>query len=350
MKIYAVGGYVRDRLLGLTPKDVDYVVVGSSPEEMLSLGFEKVGSSFPVFLHPQTREEYALARTERKTGMGYKGFESSADSTVTLEDDLRRRDLTINAMAMDLSTGEIIDPFNGQEDLKKGILRHTSEAFAEDPVRVLRTARFAARYGFKIVPETLLMMEKISPELNFVPKERIWMEIEKGLMEQYPSLMMKALKECNALNVQAMYPYSRPFWTCLDRIVEQDCLSVRFCLICNVNMSNKEYEEYRVPYNIVRVHKSFIENLSNLLQYDMISLEQRVNLFMRLRIFNEEQSLLDVCLNILSKFNCPNLNNIQIDAEKLKKVSIEKIVQQAASNLEIKQKIFEARVQALQNL
>ena len=195
MKIYQVGGCVRDKLLGLTPKDIDYVVVGSTPQQMLDLGYQQVGSSFPVFL--KDGEEYALARTERKTGVGYNGFETKHDPNVTLEDDLCRRDLTINSMAMD-EDGHLFDPHGGQSDLQAQILRHTSEAFAEDPVRVLRTARFAARYKFDIAPDTIELMNKIAHELDFIPQERIWTEIEKGLMEKTPAVMFDTLTRCGA--------------------------------------------------------------------------------------------------------------------------------------------------------
>src|SRR5947207_10225006 len=160
VKIYVVGGAVRDELLGLAVKERDYVVVGSTPEEMEQLGYKPVGKDFPVFLHPTTHEEYALARTERKSGRGYKGFTVHASADVTLEDDLRRRDLTINAMAKG-EDGAIVDPFGGREDLKKKLLRHVSEAFSEDPVRILRVARFAARFGFDVAPETQALMKRM---------------------------------------------------------------------------------------------------------------------------------------------------------------------------------------------
>ncbi|MBY0579768.1 MAG: multifunctional CCA addition/repair protein [Burkholderiales bacterium] len=200
MKIYSVGGAVRDELLGLPVKDRDYVVVGSSPENMASLGFRPVGKDFPVFLHPQTHEEYALARTERKTARGYKGFEIYASPEVTLGEDLARRDLTINAMAKD-EAGNIIDPFGGIADLEAGILRHIGPAFSEDPVRVLRVARFSARFGFRIAPETLALMNEMvhNGEVEALVPERIWQELERGLMEKKPSRMFHALKECGAL-------------------------------------------------------------------------------------------------------------------------------------------------------
>ncbi len=200
MKVYAVGGAVRDRLLGRAVADQDYVVVGASPEEMERLGYRPVGRDFPVFLHPQTHEEYALARTERKTARGYRGFEISASPDVTLEQDLARRDLTINAIARD-EQGNIIDPHHGVADLKAGILRHVSDAFVEDPVRILRVARFAARFGFSIAPETLELMRRMvrDGEADHLVPERVWQELARGLMEDKPSRMLLALRECGAL-------------------------------------------------------------------------------------------------------------------------------------------------------
>jgi len=200
VKIYAVGGAVRDRLLGRPVADEDFVVVGASPEQMEQLGYRTVGKDFPVFLHPQTNQQYALARTERKTALGYKGFEVHASPEITLEQDLARRDLTINAIARD-DKGNIIDPYQGAADLKAGILRHVSEAFVEDPVRVLRVARFAARFGFRIAPETLELMREMvrSGEVDHLVPERVWQELSRGLMEETPSRMLLALRECGAL-------------------------------------------------------------------------------------------------------------------------------------------------------
>jgi tRNA nucleotidyltransferase (CCA-adding enzyme) len=200
VKVYAVGGAVRDELLGLPVKDRDYVVVGATPEEMVRLGFRPVGRDFPVFLHPRTHEEYALARTERKSGRGYRGFEVHAAPDVTLEDDLARRDLTINAIAR-AQDGTLVDPFGGAADLAAGILRHVSAAFAEDPVRILRVARFAARFDFSIAPETLVLMRAMveNGEVDHLVAERVWQEIARGLMEARPQRMILVLRECGAL-------------------------------------------------------------------------------------------------------------------------------------------------------
>jgi len=202
MRAYIVGGTVRDALLGLPVKDRDWVVLGQTPEAMLARGFRPVGRDFPVFLHPQTHEEYALARTERKSGRGYTGFICHAAPDVTLEEDLSRRDLTINAIAMEPDGGALIDPYGGARDLEAKILRHVGPAFAEDPLRVLRTARFAARLPeFRLAPETLSLMQSISEsgELDHLTPERVWKELSRGLMEQRPSRMFRVLRECGAL-------------------------------------------------------------------------------------------------------------------------------------------------------
>ena len=198
---YLVGGAVRDRLLGRPGADRDWVVVGTTPDAMLAQGFRPVGKDFPVFLHPDTGEEYALARTERKSGRGYKGFVVHAAPDVSLEDDLLRRDLTINAMAED-ADGRLIDPHGGQADLQARILRHVSPAFAEDPVRILRLARFAARFpDFSVAPETMALMRQMveDGEVDHLVPERVWQELSRGLMEQRPSRMLTVLRDCGAL-------------------------------------------------------------------------------------------------------------------------------------------------------
>ncbi|QLR04227.1 multifunctional CCA addition/repair protein [Providencia rettgeri] len=205
MKVYLVGGAVRDKLLGLPISDRDYVVVGTTPEAMLAQGFQQVGKDFPVFLHPKTHEEYALARTERKIGSGYTGFSCYSAPDVTIEDDLLRRDLTINAIAQS-DTGELVDPHHGVRDLKNRVLRHVSDAFLEDPLRVLRVARFAARYyvqGFRVAPETMALMQSMSEsgELSHLTPERVWTETHKALMSNSPQVYFEVLRECGALAV-----------------------------------------------------------------------------------------------------------------------------------------------------
>lgn len=208
MKIYRVGGCVRDKYLKLPEKDQDWVVVGATVKEMLDAGFKQVGKDFPVFLHPENHQEYALARTEKKTGPGYTGFEFQADVSVTLEQDLKRRDLTINAMA-ETAQGELIDPYDGIQDLEKRLLRHVSPAFNEDPVRILRIARFAARFaglGFKIAEDTMQLMQQMvdNGEVDSLVAERVWQEMAKALGEAHPQQFIMVLRECGAL--QRLFP------------------------------------------------------------------------------------------------------------------------------------------------
>jgi len=200
VKIYRVGGSVRDELLDRPVADRDWVVVGATPEMLIASGYKPVGRDFPVFLHPETREEYALARTERKHGRGYRGFEFFVSPDVTLDEDLARRDLTINAMARD-EEGRLIDPFGGAADLRAGVLRHVSPAFVEDPLRVLRVARFAARFGFAVAPRTIALMRTLAAtgELEEIAPERAWQELARGLMESHPSRLLAVLRDCGAL-------------------------------------------------------------------------------------------------------------------------------------------------------
>lgn len=205
MQVYRVGGAVRDRLLNLPIKDTDWVVTGATPEAMVAQGYRPVGKDFPVFLHPRTQQEYALARTERKTSRGYAGFSFNTDPAITIEQDLARRDLTINAIAED-ADGKLIDPYNGQQDLENRILRHVSDAFVEDPVRVLRVARFAARFahlGFSIARETQDLIEQIgkSGELDALVSERVWAEMSRALSEPDPQVFFTSLRECRVLNL-----------------------------------------------------------------------------------------------------------------------------------------------------
>lgn len=253
LKQYLVGGAVRDRLMGLPVKDQDWVVVGADPQTMLRAGYTPVGRDFPVFLHPQTHEEYALARTERKHAPGYHGFEFQASPEVTLEQDLARRDLTINAMAQDAS-GLVIDPYGGQADLQAKVLRHVSPAFGEDPVRILRLARFAARFAdFSIATETLALMREMvaAGEADALVAERVWQEFSRGLMEARPSRMLEVLRDCGALariapEVEALFGVPQPaahhpeidtgahLLLVLDQCAAQDApLTVRFACLCH---------------------------------------------------------------------------------------------------------------------
>ena len=205
MKIYLVGGAVRDQLLGLPIKERDWVVVGATPQDMLKLGYQQVGKDFPVFLHPKTHEEYALARLERKVGLGYTGFTFDTSLDVSLEDDLKRRDLTINAIAKS-EAGELVDPYHGQQDIEKKLLRHVSDAFIEDPVRILRVARFAARFasfGFSVAPETIQLMKNMVElgEVDALVAERVWKEFERALSEDHPEKFFETLESCGARKI-----------------------------------------------------------------------------------------------------------------------------------------------------
>ncbi|MBC5764879.1 multifunctional CCA tRNA nucleotidyl transferase/2'3'-cyclic phosphodiesterase/2'nucleotidase/phosphatase [Ramlibacter albus] len=256
MQTYMVGGAVRDALLGLPVNDHDWVVVGATPQEMILAGYLPVGKDFPVFLHPQTREEYALARTERKTARGYHGFQFHAEPDVTLEQDLARRDLTINAIAQG-EDGVLVDPFHGRADLKKKVLRHVTDAFREDPVRILRVARFAARFhDFTIAPETLALMREMvdNGEVDALVAERVWQELARGLMERHPSRMFAALRDCGALErllAEVAARWRPRLAQQVDRSAERGtALPVRFaCLVHGVPQHDLRAlcERLRVP-------------------------------------------------------------------------------------------------------
>ena len=247
LKIYLVGGAVRDELMKLPVLEKDWVVVGSTPEEMRKLGYQPVGKDFPVFLHPKTHEEYALARTERKTGKGYKGFHFYATPDVTLEEDLTRRDLTINAIAQS-DEGKLIDPYHGHEDICKKILRHVSPAFSEDPVRILRVARFAARFtDFTVAPETNELMKQMakSGEVDALVSERVWKELSRALVAAKPERFFEILKNCNALPI--LFPEFKNTQTHLDHLNAATVLSpvgtVRFATLL-AGLSEKEIQAF----------------------------------------------------------------------------------------------------------
>jgi len=267
MKKYLVGGAVRDMFLGLPVKDRDWVVVGQTTQTMLELGYKQVGADFPVFLHPNTNEEHALARRERKIGPGYRGFVTTFDPTVTVEDDLRRRDLTINAIAQDPDTGEIVDPFGGLKDLRAGILRHVSEAFTEDPLRVLRVARFSARYRFNVAPETIMLMKKIvdNNELQHLTPERVWIELEKALITPYPLKFFDVLNQCNATNV--VFPgldYSGLKTAQLGETLLIHRLLLMFLAMAWDQSGEQLLVRLKAPANVIRLSKKINILLNNL--------------------------------------------------------------------------------------
>ncbi len=285
MNVYLVGGAVRDQLLGRPVHERDWVVVGATAADMLRLGFRQVGKDFPVFLHPKTGEEYALARTERKTGPGYTGFAFHASKEVTLEEDLKRRDLTINAIAQSLS-GELIDPYHGQRDIEQKQLRHVSRAFVEDPVRILRVARFAARYahlGFHIASETLQLMKHMvaSGEVAELTSERVWKELERALAEKNPEIFFSVLTECGALSV--LFPYANLVESGIPALVRAVTLSedtqVRFAaLFYAVSLSDlKAFSlHFRAPNEYVSLAECVVGQAAH---YDHITHFQAEEVF-----------------------------------------------------------------------
>ena len=290
MQIYEVGGAVRDALLGLPASDRDWVAVGATPEELVALGYRPVGRDFPVFLHPSTHEEVALARTERKTAPGYRGFTFHADASVTLEDDLARRDLTINAMARD-EHGTLIDPYGGALDLKHGVLRHVSQAFAEDPVRLLRVARFAARFAhFTVAPETMSLLRELvaSGEVDALVSERVWQELARGLMEARPSRMWQVLRECGALarllpELHGAVAHSDQRMAVLDRCADaQTPLAVRFaCLAFPAADPTAMAQRLRAPRECEALAQMLKREAGALLRPGAIDANSAVQLFDR---------------------------------------------------------------------
>lgn len=256
MKIYLVGGAVRDKVMGIEPQDKDYVVVGATYQDMVELGFKPIeAQSFPVFHHPVTGDEYALARKERKTGPGYHGFECICDPTVTLQEDLMRRDLTINSMAQDVDTGEIFDYFNGIEDINAKVLHHTSEAFAEDPVRVLRLARFAARYGFSIHKDTWILVHNMieAGELENLTTERIWLEVEKAMTEETPSIFFQTLYSFNLnyLTNEIFQPFSNTIDMGYGIPLVQRCMLFAMNPILPPDQLAEEFRKLKAPNEVV---------------------------------------------------------------------------------------------------
>jgi len=341
VKAYVVGGAVRDELLGLPIKDRDHVVVGATPEEMVKQGFKPVGKDFPVFLHPATHEEYALARTERKSGRGYKGFTVHASPDVTLEDDLRRRDLTINAMAKS-GEGTLIDPFGGKRDLENRVLRHVSEAFAEDPVRILRVARFAARFGFRVHEKTMDLMRRMvaSGEADYLVPERVWQEFSRGLAEKHPERMFQVLEDCGLR--RKLLPELKTTPKNLSGSIAE-----RFALLCwPLKESEVEAlcERLRVPSEVRELALLACSNRERLRAanpQELLELLKRTDAFRRPERFAE---LLRVA----------KLSDAKIDTARIERalraaaaVDAGAIAARAASQAEIPRLIDEARLRAI---
>ena len=293
MKVYLVGGAVRDMMLGLNPKDRDFVVVGSSIEEMEARGFQKVGADFPVFLDPNTGEEYALARTEKKTGIGYLGFDTRFTPDVTIEQDLARRDLTINAMALDEETGTLVDPYGGFQDLQNRILRHTSGAFIEDPLRVLRLARFCARFpSFTVDQSTVNYVKQMIEEgmLEELTTERVFIEFSKGLSENNPSLMYKFLEMVGARNLnQHFLPNDVSRYGALDSAAQNgEDLAVLFAITASNFRSKTHFASAAIPSHLAEVATIVNNELGFITNYRSYSYEERAMLFNRVDLYRRQ--------------------------------------------------------------
>jgi tRNA nucleotidyltransferase (CCA-adding enzyme) len=381
MEIYLVGGAVRDARLGLPVQERDWVVVGATPQEMLALGYQTVGKDFPVFLHPHSKEEYALARTERKTGHGYTGFETCAEPGITLEQDLLRRDLTINAMA-ETPEGELIDPYKGMDDLENGVLRHVSPAFSEDPVRVLRTARFAARFaqqGFHVAPDTNALMRNMvkNGEVSHLVAERVWAELVKALDTEQPARFFKVLAGCDALGV--LFPELVPAGAADDGhglqgialpVLEQAVTlstrtAVRFAaLACDMDNTHPEglddnalaslCDRYRVPNacrelaRLALQQRQRLQTATGLSAGALLELLNRVDAFRRAERFSD---LLLVCAADAVACQCEfNRDYLQQALAAAKSVSAGDLQQQGLSGKEIGQRLQQRRIEAIESL
>lgn len=380
---FLVGGAVRDRLLNWPYHECDYVVVGSNVDTMLNLGFQQVGKDFPVFLHPVTKEEYALARTEKKQGKGYTGFICYAAPDVTLEQDLLRRDLTINAIAKS-SDGQLIDPYKGQEDIKNKILRHVSPAFSEDPLRVLRVARFAARYhnlGFTVADETIKLMQKISAlgELKSLAAERIWKETEKALSEQHPAVYFDVLKQSDALI--ELFPELDAVWlnhaTSDNHIAKKalisasnltQCIDVRFAALCHAIVTNSNLkpendntvktmcERLKIPNQIkslalqVNQHFEQILNSNSLTPKAMLTLFNQLDIWRKADLFKQVLIACRAISHALAGENCDFTQEEHLLklAELTRKVEAKPFVEQGLKGLEIKKAITAKRLEIIE--
>ena len=344
MKVYKVGGAIRDKLIDYPFTDEDWVVVGAEPKELIDKGFIQVGVDFPVFLHPESKDEYALARSERKSGRGYKGFEFFTGPQVTLKQDLSRRDLTVNAMAEDCD-GKIIDPYGGQDDLSKKILRHVSGAFVEDPLRVLRVARFAARYhhlGFKVADETMLLMTDItnSGELEYLSPERVWLETEKALKERSPSTYIEILYKCKALT--KIFPeISRVF----DLSSEKDKIDGKFLTLSILNYAAKLDKDACTRFAVLF---SNINLGSQSIPSNMKSIDEDIevinNLFDRLKVPNRYRNFAINFVRYKDLYHCLENLEPQIILDMLKSIGAFK----KAENLEKFIYCCEAEAQIIQ--
>ena len=373
MKIYLVGGAVRDQIMGLSVRDKDYVVVGSTSEEMVKLGYKPVGKDFPVFLHPKTHQEYALARTERKVSKGYKGFKVYASEEVTLEEDLQRRDLTINAIAKD-KRGKFFDPFGGIKDIKSRVLRHVSSAFVEDPIRVLRIARFSARFHkFKIHPKTEAILKQIikNKEIETVASERVWSELAAGFLEKKSYLMFEVLNRCGALKIllpELDYPknknsikksleYAAKFGYSAD-VRAAIFFMYTYPIKPGIKCNEKIYLRLSVPNAVKKLTEKLIFNLPDLKQFKKLKPRQVLDLIYKMDLFRNPDILPDVMQIFeayiegqLSQKNTAQttLKVLQKYLKHLNKLNLSSISQNKRG-FDIKTAIFEARLNMLVKL
>jgi len=354
MKIYLVGGAVRDKYLNLPVKECDWVVTGATPEKMLKLGFRQVGKDFPVFLHPDTHEEYALARTERKIASGYKGFETYFDPNISLEEDLQRRDLTINAIA-ETADGKFIDPFDGLNDLKNKVLRHVSAAFVEDPVRILRIARFAARFatlGFKIADETLVLMQKMvdNGEVDALVPERVWKEVSRALIESQPAEFFKVLKDCHAL--PRLFPELVDFFeisiTALNQAVEiTDKPLLRWMALFHrltAEQLNNLNQRLHLPKEYFELNQMVV-NYCSFLKTDL-NAEESLQLLEKLDAFRREErfeDFLKVCEILHIK-----ITDFKNKYKFAQSVDVKDLISQGIQGAAIKSALFQARLKKIQ--
>lgn len=353
MKIFLVGGAVRDTVLGLQPKDRDYVIVGATMDDisqMIEDGFTQVGADFPVFLHPITGDEYALARIERKTGDGYNGF-TVETKDVELDEDLFRRDITINAMAQDLETSEIIDPFGGLDDLKQGIIRHVSDAFAEDPLRVLRVARFVARYNFKVANETLEFMRDlvINKQLDHLSKERIWVELEKILSEKNSIVGLKMLEDLGAL--ESILGARVNLNDLVEGFEKMDVLNKFVTLTNHIDYDPQTLAAMRIPSEIQKGHKMFADIFGSFMIFDILPASDKVRFIKRIDALGNTTTFRDI-RDALTQNAMGHDQTKTLDAsiKALKSMDCAAIAADAKSSKDIAAAIFNARVKVLSEL
>lgn len=381
MEIYLVGGAVRDKLLGLPVTERDWVVVGTTPDAMLELGYTPVGKDFPVFLHPKTREEYALARTERKTGPGYTGFETCAGPDISLQEDLLRRDLTINAMA-ETPAGELVDPYGGRDDLDNGTLRHVSPAFAEDPVRILRVARFAARFakwGFRVAHATNTLMRTMvnNGEIKYLVPERVWAELVKALATETPAQFFKVLAACSALGT--LFPEFKPLTqnnttnehglaaielpVLKQAVTLSDDITVRFAaLICDIDRGTATgfdndglaalCERHRVPNACRDLASMALQQCGQAQAADSLSATQLLDLLTALDAFRRPERLgqfLIVCVaNARASQHDFNGAQLQPALAAARSVRANELAQQGLSGKEIGAALQQKRIAAIE--